>query len=232
MIIFDGKTLESTAPVMIEDIRVSPIELNPVSRQRAVQFGADFVRMSGGSRTVAITFGVLEDNQIIRQEYLRAISVWAKTDVEYKLELPNFPNLYLMAVCTGKPEPSTRQWWESKLRLTFTCYDNPFWNSNIEKSVACGTSFFVQGDAPPLMRIERSLGSAASSQSYGNGQQTMTFSSIPAGSMVIDLNKQTAVVGNSSFMGNYQPSSRFLIPRTGTQTISGTGTVKYRERWQ
>lgn len=232
MIVFDGKTIDSVAPVKIEDIVVSPIRLNPVSRQRAIQFGADFVRMGGGTRTVQITFALLVSNMEARQKSLLALSAWAKSDKEYRLELPYNPGLYLMAVCTAKPEASVRKWWENKLRLTFTCFDNPYWTSSGEKSVSCGTAFNVLGDAPPLMRIERTVsGSAASNQSYSNGTQTMTFSTIPVGSMVIDLNKQTAAVGSSSIMSYYQPSGSFIIPKTGTQTITGTGTVKYRERF-
>jgi hypothetical protein len=90
----------------------------------------------------------------------------------------------------------------------------------------------VNGDAPPLMRIERTLSSSASNQSYSNGTQTMTFSTIPAGDMVIDLNNQTAKVGTSSIMPYYQPSGSFIIPKTGIQSISGTGTVKYKERFE
>ena len=157
----------------------------------------------------------------------------AKTDSEYRLELPFAPNVYLLCVCTSKPEPSTRQWWENKLRLTFTCYSNPYWTAKDEKTVACGTSFTALGDAPPLMRIERTVsGSAATNQAYSDGTHTMTFSTIPVGSMVIDLNNQTAAVGNASIMQYYQPSGAFIIPKAGTQTISGTGTVKYRERWE
>jgi hypothetical protein len=138
-----------------------------------------------------------------------------------------------MALCTDKPEPSLRQWWESKLRLVFTCIENPFWNSKYEKSVACGTQFNVFGDATPLMRIERTVsGSAASNQSYALDGRTITFSSIPVGNMVIDLENQTAYVGSSDIMQYYNVNSKFLIPRTGVQTITGTGTVKYRERWQ
>ena len=195
MIVFNGIALESVAPVKIEDIRVSPIALNPVVRPRAIRFGSDFVRMAGGTRTVTITFAILDDNRITRHESLMNLTKWAKSDGEYKLELPTDPNRYLMAVCTAHPEPSTRQWWESKLRLVFTCYDNPYWTSKAEKSVACGTQFTVLGDAPPLMRIERTVsGSAASNQSYSNSAQTMTFSTIPVGDMVIDLNNQTAAV--------------------------------------
>ena len=232
MIVYDGIDLESVAPVRIEDIRVSPIEENAVSRPRAICAGSEFVRMRYGTRTVAITFAVQDDNRTTRQSSLLNISQWAKSDKEYKLELPNYPDLYLMAVCTNKPEPSYRQWWEAKLRLVFTCFDNPFWTSVAEKSVSCGTQFYVFGDAPPLVRIERTLSESASSQSYGLDSNTITFSTIPTGDLVIDLNRQTAQVGNSSIMANYAASSHFLIPRTGQQTITGTGTVKYRERWQ
>ena len=234
MIIYNGITLDSVADVSIEDIRISPITLNPVIRERAINWGADFVRMRGGNRTVTVTFAILENNPVIRHEQLMNITNWAKMDGEYKLELPNDPNRYFMAVCTARPEPSTRQWWESKLRLVFTCY-NPYWISKGEKSVSCGTQFTVVGDAPPIMRIERTLSSAASNQTYSNGTQSMTFTSIPKGDMVIDINKQTAIVTGTSttdIMQYFQPSGSFIVPKTGTQTISGTGTVKYRECWQ
>ena len=233
MIVYNGITLESVAPVKIEDIRVSPIQLNPVVRPRAIRFGSDFVRMGGGTRSVAITFAILDDNNINRHESLMNITKWAKDDKEYKLELPTDPAKYLKCVCTSRPEPSTRQWWESKLRLVFTCFDDPYWISKAEKSVACGTAFNVLGDAPPLMRIERTVsGSAVTNQSYSNNAQTMTFSTIPVGDMVIDLNRQTAAVGSSSIMQYYQASGSFIIPKTGAQTITGTGTVKYRERYE
>lgn len=232
MIIYDGVSIESVADVKIEDVRVSPIQFDEVTHPRAIRGGSDFVRSRAGTRTVAVTFALLDDDQINRQKKLDAISVWAKNDKEYKLVLPGHPERYLMAICSGLPEPSLRQWWESKLRLVFTCYDNPYWNSIGEKSVACGSDFFVLGDAPPLMRIERTLSVSASNQSYAFDGKTMTFSTIPAGDMVIDLEIQTAVVGNTSIMQYYTFDSRFLIPKVGGMKITGTGTVKYRERWK
>lgn len=232
MIIFDGVDIQSVANVMIEDIRVSSIDYNLVSRQRAISAGAYFVRNRPGTRTVAITFAVLTDDKNARQAALMAISAWAKSDAEYRLELPGHPDHYLMCVCTEKPEPSLRQWWEAKLRLVFTCVENPFWNSLVEKSVACGTSFRVLGDAQPLMRIERTLADAATDQSFGLNGNTITFSTIPAGDLVIDLNRQTAAVGNTSIMNYYNVNSRFLVPEPGEMTVTGTGTVVWRERWQ
>ena len=231
MIFFDGISINSVAKVDIDDIYVSPIQYDFIARARAIRGGSDFVRSRAGTRTVTITFALLDMNMVNRQKSLLAISEWAKDDKEYKLELPGHPEHYLVATCTSKPNTSLRQWWEGSLRLVFTCFDNPYWNAKAEKSVACGSTAFIFGDAPPLMRIERTLAAAAQDQTYSNGAQSMTFSQIPAGDMVIDLNAQTARVGNTSIMQYYQPSGSFIIPKPGTQTITGTGTVKYRERW-
>lgn len=237
MIVYDGIDIRSTANVDIEDVRVNPIEYDEVTRPRAINGGSVFVRSRAGTRTVSVTFALLDDNKVNRQKALDAISQWAKNDKEYRLELPGHPEKYLMAICTGKPEPSLRQWWESKLRLVFTCFENPYWNALSEKSVACGTAAFILGDAPPLMRIERTVsGSAASNQSYALDGRTMTFSTIPVGNAVIDLDNQIAYSVNGTtttdMMQYYNVNSRFLIPRTGSVTITGTGTVKYRERWK
>jgi hypothetical protein len=232
MIVFNGVALEQVAPVKVVDILVSPIQMTAVARQRPVTWGADFVRMSGGSRTVSIEFALLTDNRDARQAQLQEITLWARSDTPGKLEIPNRRGVYLEAICTALPEPSLRQWWESKLRIVFTTYDNPYFTSSTERSVACGTPFIALGDAPPLMRIERTLSGAASNQTYGNGSESMTFSTIPSGDMVIDLNRQTVQVGTTNIMQYYAFGSSFLIPRAGTQTITGTGTVKWRERWE
>ena len=233
MIQFNGVSLESVAPVKIDDIRVSPIQLSPVARQRQIRFGSDFVRMTGGNRSVTISFALLTNDITIRQKQLQSIVKWARSDTPKKLMLPYHDNVYLECICTALPEPSTRQWWESPLTIGFTTMDNPYWTATYEKSIACGTAFTVLGDAPPLMQIKRTVsGSAASNQSYSDGTNTMTFSTIPVGDMVIDLNHQTASVGTSSIMQYYSYASTFIQQKTGTQTITGTGTVYWRERWE
>lgn len=232
MIEFNGVSLDNVAPVMIEDIKVSPIRYNPVVRPRAIRFGSEFVRMGGGTRTVTVTFAILEKNMALRQNAFRNLSMWAKTDAEYIMVLPQDPLRYLQCVCTAKPEPSTRAWWENKLRLTFTCFTNPYWTSRTENTVACGTWFDVGGDAQPLIRIENTSESDIDNQGFSNGVQFMAFSTIPAGQMVIDLNAQTAQVNGTSIMQYYQSAYDFLPAKTGAQIISGVGDVKYRERWE
>ena len=232
MIIYDGIPLESVANVKVEDVRVSPIHYNPVVRERAGRMGSNFVRMLGSERTVTISFAVLDRNPIQRRAALLALSQWAKTDAEHQLEVPGDATRCLFGVCTSKPEASTRQWFENKLKIVFTCFNNPFWTSKVEKSVACGTQFNAFGDAPPLVQIRATLANAASNVLFSNGVESMAFTEIPAGNMVIDLNNQTAAVGTTSFMSAYQITGQFLKPRPGVQTITGTGTVYFRERWE
>ena len=229
MIIFDGIDLASVANVKIEDINVGPIQQSPVARARVIQGGAQFIRPHDGTRIVTVTFQVPEENPVVREQNVLNITAWAK-QYPCKLELPFAPDKYLMAACTELPNPSARQWWQI-LRLSFTCFD-PYWISKAEKSVACGTQFVALGDAPPIARIERTLSASASDQSYTLGSNTIAFSTIPAGDMVIDLDRQTAQVGNNSIMQYYNVNSKWLVPAVGVQTITGTGTVKWRERWR
>ena len=232
MITFNGASIDSVAPVKIEDVRIGPIEIAPVVRPRAIDAGSEFVRVRGGIRTISVMFAILDDSKINRQAYLQAVTDWATTSEEKPLLVPWNQSRYLQCICTGKPEPSTRQWWESKLRLTFTCFSNPYWTDTAEKTVACGTAFTVGGSAVPLMRITRALNSSASNQAYSDGTNTITFSTIPSGSLEIDLNRQTAAVGGTSIMQYYAVASKWILPKLGAQTITGTGTVRYRERWE
>ena len=232
MIIFNGKDLTETYPVKIEDIVVSPIQLNPVSRPRAIQFGSEFVRMGGSTRSVTLSFAILEMDIDAREEVMQDVRGWARTDKEYTLELPQFANRHLECVCTQFPDHSYRKWWENKLKIVFTCFNNPYWTSNDAVEVPCGTRFSVGGGAQPLMTIERSGTTKLTNQTYTNGSASMTFTQIPAGNLVIDLNRQTAAIGKSSIMQYYSPTSTWIVPKVGAnQYINGVGTVKYRERW-
>lgn len=232
MIYFNNIALESAVPeVRIMDVRVSPISLNAVARQRGTLAGADFVRIIPRSRTVEVSFALIEDQWQMRQDALLAVNAWAFSEAPGKLQLPGHDGRYLEAICTALPEPSLRQWWESKLHVIFTTMDNPFWTSEQEKNAPCGTAFYAGGNAPPLMQITRTLAAQAMNQSYSDGGDTMTFSAIPAGDMVIDLNRQTAAVGGASIMSAYTFGSTFIKPKMGSMTITGTGTVRWRERW-
>ena len=230
MIIFNGVDLESIAPVKIDDIRVSPIQTSPTARQR-IGFRQDFVRMTGGNRTITITFALLIEDRDERYAYLEAIKEWARPFDECALSLPMYSDKHFDCRCTGYPEPSYRQWWESKLRLVFTTFGNPFLTSDDEISALCNQPFSIGGTAPPLMKITRKLTSKVSNQTYAANGQSMVFSTIPAGNLTIDLNKQTAEVSGTSIMQYFSPTGKFIDPVTGNITITGNGTITYRERW-
>lgn len=232
MIIFNGVDLTETLPVKIDDIMVSPIQLNPVARQRPIQFGAEFIRMSGGTRTVTVTFALLDIDIQEREQFIQNLRDWANIGKECVLELPEFENRHLECAVTSLPDHSYRKWWENKLKIVFTCFNNPYWTSNELIETPCGTTFSVGGSAPPLMTIENKRTTQATNKSYSNGTDSMTFTTVPAGSMVIDLNRQTAAIGKTSFMKYYNPLSTWIVPKVGAnQKITGDGTVKYRERW-
>ena len=230
MIKFGGIDLEEIAPVKYDDIRVDPIQTSPVARQR-VGFGQDFVRMTGGNRTVSVTFALLDMDLNERFKYLEAIKEWARPFEELTLNLPMDETRHLDCICTGYPEPSYRQWWEGKLRLVFTTYNNPYWTANDEIQAQCNVPFSIGGTAPPLIRIMRTLTGKAVNQTYAANGQSMFFSQIPAGRLTIDLNKQTADVSGTSIMQYFGVTGRFIEPVTGNITISGTGQIAYRERW-
>ena len=232
MIIFNGVDLTDTIPVKIEDIVVSPIQLNPVARQRAVQFGSEFVRMGGGNRNITISFALLEIDYAERENAMQNLRNWARIGAEYTLELPQYTNRHLECAVVQLPDYSYRKWWENKLKIVFTCFNNPYWTSNELVEVPCGNEFSIGGSAQPLISIERSGIRPLTNQTYTNGIGSMTFTTIPAGNVVIDLNRQTASVDGVSIMQFYTPSSEWIIPAVGaSQIIQGEGTVKYRERW-
>ena len=232
MIKFNGKEMTVLFPVKIDDITVSPIQLNPVARQRAIQYGAEFVRIGGGERTVTVSFALLDSDIDNREQVMNDIREWASLGKEYTLELPQYTGRHLECAVTQLPDYSYRKWWENKLRIVFTCYNNPYWTSNELIEVPCGTSFSIGGSAPPLMTIERKGNNAIANQTYSNGTASMTFTTIPAGNMVIDLSRQTAAIGKTSFMKYYKPTSTWIVPAIGAnQRITGVGTIKYRERW-
>ena len=232
MIKFGNVELTDIVPVKIEDVVVSPIRLNPVARSRVTKYGEEFIRQHGGTRTITITFALLEMNPDEREQGMLDLRAWAFSEKENALSLPQFTNKHLDCICTQFPDHSYRKWWENKLRLQFTCFDNPYWTSDELIEVQCGTSFSIGGSAQPLMTIERTGTSVLTEQGYATATESMVFSTIPAGNLVIDLNRQTAAIGNTSIMQYYKPSSTWIIPKVGAnQYVNGVGSVKYRERW-
>lgn len=230
MISYGGTEIGVAAPVRIVDIVDSGVQIAPKTRDKPIRPGTTFVRNHLSQRTIAVTLALLTENRLERAAQIENLTQWAYSAEPKRLELPTRVNRYLMAACTQIPGPSARKWFESSLTIVFTCYD-PFWYDITEKHASCGnTAFFVGGSGEPVMRIEDTLSSAAQ-RVYSDGTDTMTFTSVPAGSLVIDLNEQTAAVNGTSCMDQFTFASTFILPKPGWNTITGTGTVYWRERW-
>ena len=230
MINYHGTDLEEIAPIKIDDIRVSPIAVTPVTRQRPVKWGQEYVRTTGQARTVAVTFALLVRDRDARQNYLADITDWARVGEVCELYLPTRSGWHLETVCTGLPEPSYRIWWENKLRLTFTTMDCPYWISDSEQAAAFNRDITIGGNAPPVMRFERTLTTTEADRRYSTDTESMLFTQIPAGKLVVDLNRQISTVGGVSIDKYLTPTSTYIVPKTGTQRIKGEGTIYYRER--
>lgn len=230
---FGGVDIDSAASnIKLVDVAVSGIKRDALARERPIAPGAFYVRTHNGARTVTVTFALLDKTASTRQTALLALNTWALSDQPKQLYVPHFSDRYLNAVCTELPDPSYRQWWESRLRIVFTAYD-PYWYEASSHTVACGTAFTAGGNVPPRITIGNVFSSAASGVEYKNSDNTqvMHFSYVPAGTLLIDLDAQTAEVGGSTIMQYYTLGSSFITPVVGTQTIQGTGTVDYRARW-
>ena len=241
MIWFNEESILDVAPVRIVDVLVSPIRMTPTARQRPIKWGADFVRMTGGERTVDIEFALLTDSAMNRQEQLRQLARWARQAAPGALRIDGHEGVHLSAVCTGLPEPSYRQWWESKLRITFTCFE-PYWLSDIPQAKAFSSgsvSAYIAGDAPALARIAWT-NTAVSDWAFASGGRTMAFEGIPAGDVVIDLNRQTAACGGVSVMEKFvlSPTNAFILPACGNveincaTTAADTPVLRWVSRWE
>ena len=232
MVIFNNVSIEEIPGLMVEDIQVSPIELSPLMRQRPIRFGADYVRITGGTRTVTVSFALLQMDRDYRSKLLMEVTKWARTDTPGKLQVTGYNDMYLMALCTQLPAPSSRQWWEDGLKVVFTAFE-PYWIGEEMHRAYVNEPFNTGGTAPPLMKIVRTFQQTTNNVSWTSGGDTMFFTDIPAGRLEIDLEKQTAAVGSTSVMDRFTLGSTFIRPKPGGQLILGTSaTIFWQERWE
>ena len=233
MIVYRGISITDVAPVEIADIVVGTVKRNAVTSDRPIAPGVNFVRVTDNVRTVAITIADLTNDEETRLSEIDAINAWAAGDEPGRLVLPYRGGKYLNAVCTQYVEPSYRQWWETKLKLTFTAFD-PYFCDPAENTAALGTAVQFTGIAEPLVKIVTTLESSASGLSWTDGTNTLTLSgTIPAGIITVDLNRQTVKDGDGNSLSNkITLGSRFPeIKRTMTITCASGGNLVWRERY-
>ena len=236
MIVFNGIDLQNVAPVDITDIVVGTVKRNAVTSDRPTRPGVEFVRITDNIRTVAITLADRTNDMETRLSEIDAINAWAAGDGPGRLVLPYRGGKYIEAVCTQYIEPSYRQWWETKLKLTFTAYD-PYFCDPAEKRLDAdlgGATVKVAGSAEPLMRITQYPEVQVNSLYWTVNGKTVTISgTIPAGAYTLDLNRQTITDSNgNSFSSMITLASRFPEFSKSMTVVTGLdSTVFWRERY-
>ena len=234
MIVYRGINITDIAPVDIADIVVQTVKRSAVTRARPLQPGTEFVRITDQQRVINITLADLTNDMESRISEIEAINAWAAGDEPGKLVLPYCDGKYFDAVCTQYIEPSFRQWWETKLKLVFTAYD-PYYNAPAENHLALGNAARITGSAEPLVRIETVLESSASGLAWTDGTNTLTLTggTIPAGTVTVDLNRQTIMHSNGTSLSSMLTlASRFPpIKKVMEITSASGGTLIWRERY-
>ena len=228
MIIFGNAALEDAAPVRVRDITVFMPDMRPIAADRVYPAGQEYAGMRVGARRVVIRFALDAEDMAQRAGHLRAVTQWASGMDIRPLRLPGYDGMHLMAVCTAHPDFDARAWWRDDLRLELTAFD-PYWRADAERRAAAG-DVFIGGSAPPEMRIEY-RNEQAGDCLWSDGIDEMRFSGVPPGLLVIDLNRQTALLDGTGVMDRFDPTGTFPLPRAGRFRLAGPGEIVWRERW-
>lgn len=230
-LIFDGVDIETISPVKIIDITVGQPKQSVVTAPRPISPGQAFIRSTYTTRVITVQFALLITSPIEREAALQALRAWAHPGQPGTLTVDSRPGQSITAVCTGLPDPSMRQWWEDKLKITFTCYD-PLFVDITEQTAASGAQAVVLGDAPPLAYLTIDVGSGYNTVTVTDGTRTLTLSGqMSAGTITIDLEHEKithSVDGNISSLLTL--TSRFPQLKIGINTITGA-ILHYKPRW-
>ena len=101
--------------------------------------------------------------------------------------------------------------------------------------MALGSTARITGSAEPLMRIETVLESSASGLAWTDGTNTLTLTggTIPAGTVTVNLNRQTIMHSNGNSLSSMLTlASRFpQIKKLMNITCAKGGTLIWRERY-
>lgn len=234
MIVYRDINITDIAPVEIADIVCGSVRRSAVTRQRPINPGAEFVRVTDSTRTITVTIADLTNDMETRLSEIEAINAWAAGDEPGKLVLPYRDGKYLLALCTQYIEPSYRQWWESKLKLVFTAYE-PYFYAPVENTLVLGSTAHIAGSGEPLVRIETTLESSATDLEWTDGTNTLTLTdgTIPAGKITVDLNNETITDASGNSLSSLLTlASRFpKIQRTMGITCASGGNLVWRERY-
>lgn len=234
MVLFNGVSLESISnTIHVIQCVVSQPAINPVTIAPTLADGEIFARRRYGTRTVTITFVVMDNNTTNRAATIRKIYQWAHSSTEKKLVVPQESNGYLNAVCTELPTNAGREYWQT-LGLVFTCYD-PFYHANTEKNCSVSQTVVVSQFENTDWRIEQTVSTGLTYPQWSLDGLQISFNVLTAGALKINGSTHTATTNDGSVLPALMFGSRFFTLKTGNNSIETSngagGTIYWRERW-
>ena len=234
MVEFNGIEINQVAPVNVLDVVISAAPVNVATLDVPLLVGSKFVRRKIGTRTVTVTFVLMEEDEEARRRYLADIVEWATSDQEQVLKSTPDANGHLMAVCSQYPEQSSKQYWEV-LTLAFTASD-PRYIENNEHTESASGEISVTKKQAPLFRIEQTISSAISDATWRLGSEFVKLSGqVSPGKLVIDFDRESVTLNGESVAEKVTIDSTFFKLSQGKNKIvcenGAGGSAYWRERW-
>lgn len=140
----DGMGLEDISPrVKIKTIEPGAPAMTLKTADNAKYSGVRFLMQKEGSRTVKITFRILEADEQRRENIFSDILAWAHGS---RLELADRPGLYLPVLCTAFPVMKNQRDYSADLTMNFTAF-NPAWRAMVPTTTTLKTTAGVSASA-------------------------------------------------------------------------------------
>ena len=235
MVVFNGVSLESKAPVSLIDITEQAPEVQVVQQENAARGGAHFARRSYGTRAITLTLALPCRDMAQRAAHIRSIVAWATSEAPKRLELPQYEGLYLNALCTSLPGVSAKNWWDT-FEMEFTALDPAFYDGQ-EHSAALGEACVIGGTTNAKLWLTQRIETAIT---HPRWQLSPTHfielaGEIAPGELLIDFDERFVTLGGVSLMQKVSLASRFFSWMPGERSVTGTsgaaGMLHWQERW-
>lgn len=246
--ILNGIALSSLHPdIYILDISYPPPAIQTETFAVAKRDGARVRRQYIEKNTATIQMMVRAYDVKQRQQICADIARWARAGGT--LETNDRPGQRLRCICETAPTISSALKWTDPVTVTFSAYENPYWEEKIPAAVtltgssASGT-LYVPGDAG-ITFIEGIItaNAALSSVTIQAGNDALTLSGLSiasGGSIVISYNEemiQSIKTGTTSLLDKRTGADDLRAVCGGTTAVSisasasVTAQLKARGRW-
>lgn len=247
-IIFGGVDLATASPYLqIIDFGVGAVEREISALNPPASDGQIFGRAKNGTRPSYVTLDIMDETIITRAEAIRRLNMILASKEPLTLRFPGMDRKYLMAICTGLPSPSARDW-HGDLTINFISHDPYMYSDQDEIDLALtaggNTNVYVNCSGSIQPTIKQTLTGTLTDPTWtaSNGQMIMLQGSIIAGALVIDCAKRTIThSADAAIMEKLSMDSLFFdfasnpvinnAPHVITCANGAAGTLTGKHRW-